>query len=84
MAKPTFAALDQVLRGLGFTSRVVPGSHVLFELPQPGSRIALRLYQPNEPVDGANLAYVRSTLDDWGLLSGEEFDQRLLELSAAG
>lgn len=84
MPEPTFAVLSQLLQELGYTSRTVPESHILFEYPEPNRRIILRVYQPSETVDPAGLTYVRATLDGWGILSRAEFDERLHERSLAG
>lgn len=79
MTKPTFATLRQLLFGLGFTTRGVPGSHILFERSEPNFCLVLRDYQPEDPFDLAELAYVRSTLAHWGLLTRAEFDERVGE-----
>jgi hypothetical protein len=84
MSRPTFAALNQVLQDLGYTAQTVADSHVLFEYTEPNRRIILRVYRPEDPVDLAGLAYVRSALDAWGILNRDEFDEKLRERSLAG
>src|SRR4051812_5041490 len=66
--KTTFATLDNLLLELGFRHSPAPGRHLLYEHPEADVFIALRPYQPDERVGAASLAYVRHTLDTWGIL----------------
>ena len=84
MHEVSFADLKGLLGQLGFAPHVVPGSHVLFQAPEADRRILLRLYQAADPVEAAGLAYVRFTLDAWGLMGRDEFDVRMRERSLAG
>lgn len=81
MSDPTFAALECLLHELGFQARSVPGSHLLFEHSGAGVHIVLRPYRAEETVEPAALAYVRRTLDAWGLLDRERFDDELRQRS---
>lgn len=83
MSNPTFATLERFLLDLGFHSRTIPGSHILFQHPRADAQVALRLYRPEEEIDPVRLAYVRHTLDTWGILSRDEFDERLRNHSLA-
>lgn len=83
MTRPTYAVVNRILEDLGYTSQLVPDSHILFEFPQPNRRIVLRVYQPDDPFDLAELAHIRFSLDAWGILNSEEFDEALRERSLA-
>jgi predicted RNA binding protein YcfA (HicA-like mRNA interferase family) len=83
MSKPTFAALERFLLHHGFDVRTIPGSHVLFEHKGAGVHVLVRPYTAEEVVEPATLAYVRRTLDEWGILSRTRFDERLNEQSLA-
>ena len=84
MSRLTFAALEGFLRQLGFQARSVPGSHVVFEHPGAAVHVLLRPYRPEEEVEPAALAYVRRTLDEWGILDRARFDDELRQRSLAG
>ena len=84
MTKLTFDELTQFLERLGFTHRAIPGSHHLFEHAGADTFIMLRPYEPRDPVETAGLAYVRHTLDQWGIMEREQFDDRIREFSLAG
>src|SRR6266540_1218066 len=84
MFKPSFAALERLLIHLGFQARSVPESHLLFEHPGANVRIMLRPYKAEEPVEPAALAYVRRTLDEWGILDRDRFEEELRQRSMAG
>jgi len=82
MIRPTFGVVNRLLTDLGYTSTTIPGSHILFEYPQPNRKIVLRPYDhPDDPFDLAELAYVRSALDAWGFLDRDEFDETIRERS---
>jgi predicted RNA binding protein YcfA (HicA-like mRNA interferase family) len=78
-----FAELARFLGELGFTTQTIPGSHILFEHPEANLHIMLRLYQPDEVVQPAGLVYVRHSLDAWGLMERDEFDERIRNLALA-
>ncbi len=44
----------------------------------------LRPYEQEEPVEPAALAYVRRTLDEWGILDRERFEEELRQRSLIG
>lgn len=83
MSEATFASLEQLLVQLGFTRPSVAGSHILFEHPGAKVSIALRPYQPDETVELTALAYVRRTLDEWGILGRDRFEDQLRQRSLA-
>jgi predicted RNA binding protein YcfA (HicA-like mRNA interferase family) len=84
MSRITFANLKQFLLHLGFSASSVPGSHFLFEHSGANVNIMLRLYQPEELVNPAALAYVRRILDEWGILDREQFEDQLRQQSLVG
>jgi predicted RNA binding protein YcfA (HicA-like mRNA interferase family) len=84
MSSAPFANLEQLLLRLGFARISVPGSHLLFEHTGADVRVLLRPYGPEEQVDAAALAYVRRTLDAWGILDKEQFEDQLRQRSLAG
>jgi len=84
MSRPTFAAVEGLLVQVGFQRRSSPESHVLFEHPGAGVHVLLRPYQADEPVEAPALAYVRRTLDEWGILERGRFDEELRQRSLAG
>jgi hypothetical protein len=57
---------------------------MLFEHPGAHVHITLRPYEAEETVEPAALAYVRRTLDEWGILDKERFEEELRERSLAG
>ena len=83
MYKPTFAVLRSFLDQLGFEMRIIPGSHILFTNTEVNVRIMLRLYEDGDKVEPAGLAYVRHTLDEWGIMEREQFDEQMRERSLA-
>jgi hypothetical protein len=84
MPKATFAALERLLVQLGFQASSVPGPHLLFEHAAADVHIILRPYKAEELVDPVALAYVRRTLDEWGILDRERFEEELQQRSLAG
>ncbi len=78
-----FANLQDFLQGLGFTSKVIPGSHVYFQHPDAGALIVLRLYRSEEEVGPTDQVLVRRVLDDYGIVERERFDMLLQEHSLA-
>ena len=83
MIKTTFATLQEFLVQLDFTVTRVAESHYLFEHADPKAWLALRLYQPEETVAPAALAYVRHTLDAFGILDRDQFDEQLRQRTLA-
>lgn len=82
--KTTFAALQEFLLQLRFTMTRVADSHYLFDRADVEAWIALRLYEPDELVGPAALATVRHTLDAFGILDRDQFDDQLREHTLAG
>ncbi len=83
MYKPTFAVLRSFLDQLGFEMRTIPGSHILFTNADVNVRIMLRLYEDSDKVEQAGLGYVRHTLDEWGIMERDQFDEQMRERSMA-
>lgn len=82
MIRPTYGVVDELLTELGYASTTVPGSHILYEYPEPIHRIVLRYYpHPGERFDLAELAHVRHVLDYWGFMTRDEFDETIRERS---
>jgi hypothetical protein len=75
--KVTFGDLRHLLEELGFrTTRRPP--HVLFTHEPSGTVIPLRGYRSAETVRPADLAVVRTMLDQRGLMEEAAFDRALL------
>jgi predicted RNA binding protein YcfA (HicA-like mRNA interferase family) len=83
MARATFARLEKFLLHLGFHSKTNADSHLVFEHRKARASVILRAYDPNETVEHAVIAYVRHTLDEWGILSREQFDEQWKERAVA-
>jgi len=69
----TFGDLDNLLQDLKFTKIVVKGSHVAYEHPSG----ALFMFPPRparEQVDQKTLIVVRKTLDEFGLMERQAFE----------
>jgi predicted RNA binding protein YcfA (HicA-like mRNA interferase family) len=84
MSQPTYGVFREVLLGLGFADRSVPGSHVQLEQAQSDTVVLLRPYREEEPMDAATLAGVRRILDEKGVVSRDRFDDLLQQRSLAG
>jgi hypothetical protein len=84
MPQVTLAALRQILLGLDFTMRRVPGSRIWFEHPDPKYRILLPPFSDDQLVDEGNLVGIRRFLDEWELMDRKRFDELLSERSLAG
>jgi predicted RNA binding protein YcfA (HicA-like mRNA interferase family) len=76
MARNTFAKLETFLLRLGFQLRIVPDSHIIFEHPNTKANVILRVYRSGDVLEPAVIAYVRRTLDEWGVLSRDQFDEQ--------
>ena len=79
----TYRALDQVLRLLGFTCRVLHQEPAArwYEHPETGAIISLPLLPEDEQVFPNHLAAVRGTLDMYGIADPLEFATELQETS---
>ena len=83
MSKPVpFAALDNLLRRLGFAETAVPGSHVRYEHTPSGTVLVLRAHRPGELASWSDTTVVRRFLVEKGLIEGDAFE-RLLQEEAA-
>ena len=83
MVEPTFAILRSFLDQLGFEMRIIPGSHILFTNTEVNVRIMVRLYEDADKVEQAGRGYVRHTLDEWGIMERDQFDEQMRERSMA-
>jgi hypothetical protein len=78
----TYAALDNLLRGLGFTATVLPGPRLHYEHAPSATVLLFRNYRPSDPVSWSDLTVARRFLVERGLIESEAFD-RLLQDPAA-
>jgi len=69
----TFGDLDRILGDLDFARIVVKGSHVTYEHPS-GALLMFPLHRVSEKVDQKTSIVVRKTLDEFGLMEGEQFE----------
>jgi hypothetical protein len=79
----TYGQLDRVLRGLGFSCRVVteePPARV-YEHPESGAWIMLPRFPEDDRVLDYHLASVRTTLDGFGVADPKVFDAKLQKAS---
>jgi predicted RNA binding protein YcfA (HicA-like mRNA interferase family) len=72
-----FAALQRVLKELGFVETRVPGSHVVFEHPATATVLLFRTYRPRDQVSAADLVSARKLLDERGVVDGAALDELL-------
>jgi predicted RNA binding protein YcfA (HicA-like mRNA interferase family) len=72
----TFGDLDRLLADLAFTKVVVRGSHVAYEHPS-GALFMSPPHRTDEKVDQKTEIVVRKTLDEFGLMEREQFEERL-------
>ena len=79
----TYRALDQVLRSLGFTCRVLRQEPAArwYEHPETGAIVSLPLLPEDEGVFPNQLAAVRATLDMYGIAGPLEFAAELQTVS---
>jgi predicted RNA binding protein YcfA (HicA-like mRNA interferase family) len=82
--EPTLSDLRQVLLGLDFQDRSVPGSHVLLEHPPTDTVVLLRLYGENEAIDPVTLRGISRILDEKGVVGRQRLDELLHHRSVAG
>lgn len=79
----TYTWLRQFLRDLGFSEVVVPKSHTGFYHKESGAEVFLPIYRPSQIVMPHHLMTVRFTLDSWGVMEADAFDQAVASGSAA-
>ncbi len=84
MLQATFGVLRQVLLELGFTVEAGPGDQVRFDHAVSDTWFIFRNHKDDEPVNLPNLVAVRKILDEKGLLSREQFEERLRSRLIAG
>ena len=84
MSKPrvTFAWLRRFLLDHGFTEEIVPKSHIGFRHEDSGAEIFLPIYRSNQLVMPHHLLTVRFTLDGWGVMGADQFDEDVASASA--
>jgi hypothetical protein len=79
----TYGKLDRVLRGLGFSCRVVtdkPEARV-YEHKESGAWIMLPRFPEDDLVLDYHLASARTTLDGFGIADPKVFDAKLQKAS---
>jgi len=74
--KIAFAELCRLLQDLDFACVIQP-THVLFEHAATETLIVLRPYEPREVIEPIDLALVRKTLDERGLMPANLFENFL-------
>lgn len=79
--KITFAELCRLLEGLDFAVISHP-THVLFEHVPSDTLVILRPHGPREIINATDLAVVRKTLDERGLLAADSFEDFLRKTPA--
>ncbi len=80
----TYASLDQVLRSLGFSSRLVtdePPPTRVYEHPKTGALIMLPALRDSDRVFAYHLASVRGELENFGIADPATFDGQLQKAS---
>jgi hypothetical protein len=80
----TFAALRDLLLGLGFQMKAGPGPYFVFEHEPAHARLVLEPFADSETVDPATLAVVGRNLDERGILSRARFEELLEKRPLAG
>jgi predicted RNA binding protein YcfA (HicA-like mRNA interferase family) len=71
----TFGDLDRLLSELDFTKIIVRGSHVAYEHPS-GALLMFPPRRAQEKVDQKTEIVVRKTLDEFGLMERDQFEDR--------
>ena len=71
--KITFGELCRLLEGMDF-ERVSQPTHTLFEHPASDTKVVLRPYQARDAVNPTDLAVVRKTLDERGLMPADSLE----------
>ena len=72
--KIQFDELCRLLEGMEFKKNTQP-THVLFDHPATNSMVVFRPYRSRDVVDPLDLAAVRKTLDERGLMPANSFEQ---------
>jgi predicted RNA binding protein YcfA (HicA-like mRNA interferase family) len=72
-----FAEVNRFLKGLGFVSQRVPGSHVRWEHPPSGTMILLPDEGPEEIAWWNSVVAIGGMLDLHGVLPRDDFDRWL-------
>ncbi len=81
MSEVTYGRLDEALRALGFSSRVVEGKARWYKHEETGAVIALPEFSLDDPVLPRHLAAVRGTLEIYGIADPLDFALRLQKAS---
>lgn len=78
-AEVSYGQLDNVLRSLGFTCRVVMKDREArrYEHAQSGALILLQAYPEGDKVLEYHLIMVRVTLENFGIVDPTTFDKKL-------
>lgn len=76
-----YAALESLIRRLGFQEEQTGGPHHLWEQSDFDAQIVLPPYQPADEVQPHHWMHVRWLLEAKGILDGEAFDSRMEALS---
>jgi hypothetical protein len=81
MPEVTYGRLDEVLRSLGFSVRVVEGKGRVYEHSETGALIALPMFPFTKSLLPRHLAVARTTLDLYGIATPMEFTTNLQKAS---
>jgi hypothetical protein len=84
MLQARFSALARLLSDLGFTSRSKAGAFIRFDHPESGAWFLYPDYAPDEEVNAADIVGTRYLLDARGILTRDQFDERIRQLSLVG
>jgi len=84
MLQAKFSALSRLLLDLGFKSRTKTGAYTRFDHEAAGTWFLYPDYAEDEDVAASDLVGTRHQLDFKGMLPGDQFDERLKEVSVAG
>jgi predicted RNA binding protein YcfA (HicA-like mRNA interferase family) len=77
-----FAAVVELLRGLGFSEHAVSGSHFRFDHAPSGTILVMRAYRSSDAMSWHDLAVVRRFLLDKGLIEEAALDRALHDTAA--
>ena len=79
----TFASVRRLLESLGFEMGNAMGSHRVFLRKTDGSLVLFPPLEPGDPVDPLNLAAASHLLDERGIISRDDFLDRLRQTNGA-
>jgi hypothetical protein len=84
MLRATFGVLRQLLLDLGFTMHEAPEDQVRFDHVESNTWFIFHRLKDDDEVNLPNLVAVRRILDEKGLMTRNEFEERLRSRVIAG